>query len=138
VVVVADPAAKLLAEHDRARRAAREHHGMRAGVLRVEGSAAEAKTLKLIRARIAEHGVEVCRHVLAVLAADWLRDDSQLRPRDWTSEDAIWSTNFERHRERDVGSVFGGGKRTPPPPRPSANAVPSWDGFELQPKAGGR
>jgi hypothetical protein len=124
VVVVADPARELLAEHDRARRAARERHGMRAGVLRVPGSAAEAKTLRLIRARLAEHGEAVCRHVLAVLAADWLRDDSQLRPRDWTSEDAIWSTNFERHRERDVGSTFGGAKR------PAATAaVASSDEF---------
>lgn len=103
-----DPAAELLAEHDRARRAAREHHGFkRAGVLRVPGSAAEAKTLKLIRARLAEHGEVVCRHVIAVLGADWLRDDSQLRPTDWTNSDAIWSTNFEKHREREVGSTFG-------------------------------
>jgi hypothetical protein len=103
---VRDVAAELLAEHDRHRRAARSKHGMRPGVLRVPGSAAEAKMLSLIRKRLAEHGEGVCRHVLAVLAADWLRDDSQLRPDDWSNSDAVWSTNFEKHREREVGSVF--------------------------------
>jgi hypothetical protein len=106
-----DVAAELLAEHDRHRRAALEAHGIRATALRRAGTAAEAKTLKLIRARLEEHDEQTCRHVLEVLAADWLRDDSQLRPRDWTCEDAIWSTNFDRHRVREVGSTFGGAKR---------------------------
>jgi hypothetical protein len=105
---VRDVAAELLAEHDRHRRAALEAHGMRSTALRREGSKAEAKTLRLIRERLAEHDEHTCRHVLEVLAADWLRDDSQLRPRDWTCEDAIWSTNFDRHRVREIGSTFGG------------------------------
>jgi hypothetical protein len=114
---VRDVAAELLAEHDRHRRAALEAHGMRSTALRREGSKAEAKTLRLIRERLAEHGEQTCRHVLEVLAADWLRDDSQLRPRDWTCEDAIWSTNFDRHRVREVGSSFGGKRPDAAKPR---------------------
>jgi hypothetical protein len=90
---------------------------MRSTALRREGSKAEAKTLRLIRERLAEHGEQTCRHVLEVLAADWLRDDSQLRPRDWTCEDAIWSTNFDRHRVREVGSSFGGKRPDAAKPR---------------------
>jgi hypothetical protein len=109
---VRDVAAELLAEHDRHRRAALEAHGIRVTALRRAGTAAETKTLRLIQARLDEHDEQTCRHVLEVLAADWLRDDSQFKPRDWTCEDAIWSTNFDRHRVRDVGSTFGG-KRAP-------------------------
>jgi hypothetical protein len=118
---VRDVAAELLAEHDRCRRAALEAHGIRVTALRRAGTAAEVKTLRLIRARLDEHDEQTCRHVLEVLAADWLRDDSQFKPRDWTCEDAIWSTNFDRHRVREVGSAFGG-KRVeakPPASRPA-------------------
>jgi hypothetical protein len=114
---VRDVAAELLAEHGRNRRTALEAHGIRVTALRRAGTAAEVKTLRLIRARLDEHDEQTCRHVLAVLAADWLRDDSQFKPRDWTCEDAIWSTNFDRHRVREVGSSFGGKRPDAAKPR---------------------
>jgi hypothetical protein len=122
VVTRPNPARELFDLHDRLRREALEHHGLRVTALRKPGTEAERDLLRAIGKRLREYDDDTCRHVLAVRHGEWMRDKQQCAT--YSAHIATWTTLFDDLTRREVGSVFGSKQ-----PRPSSRDVPTKDAW---------